>query len=95
VADSVGAVERLEADDLFEIAKLAFGPADLQAIAIAANGDSGGVVTAVLQAPEAVENYRDDALLAYVTYNSTHTSPLLNRSCGEESNANGTYSSNE
>jgi hypothetical protein len=35
MADAVGAIERLEADDFFEIAQLAFGAADLQAFAVA------------------------------------------------------------
>ena len=30
VADAIGAIERLEADDFFQIAQLAFGPANLQ-----------------------------------------------------------------
>ena len=36
VADAVGAVERLQADGFFQVAQLAFGAADLQAVAIAA-----------------------------------------------------------
>ena len=36
VADAVGAVERLQADGLFQVAQLAFGAANLQALAIAA-----------------------------------------------------------
>ena len=41
VSDAVGAVERLEADDFFQIAQLAFGAADLQAGAVSGDGDSG------------------------------------------------------
>ena len=51
VADAVGAVERLQADRLFEIAQLAFGAAHLQTVAIAGDRDSGRVVAAILQPP--------------------------------------------
>ena len=41
VADAVSSVEGLEADDVFEIAELALRAADLQAFAIASDGDAG------------------------------------------------------
>src|SRR5208282_6688265 len=41
VSDAVGAVERLEADNFFQIAQLAFGAADLQAFAVSGHRDSG------------------------------------------------------
>ena len=41
VADAVGAVERLEADDLFQVAQLALGAAHLQSVAVAAHGNAG------------------------------------------------------
>ncbi len=49
VSDAVGAVERLQADYFFQVAQLAFGAADLKAVAVAGNGDSGGVVAAILE----------------------------------------------
>jgi hypothetical protein len=49
VADAIGAVKRLLADDFFQIAQLAFGAADLQTFAVASDRDSGRVVAAILQ----------------------------------------------
>src|SRR5579883_2269134 len=72
VADAVSAVEGLGANDLLEVAELAFGAADLQALAIAGNRDTGGIVAAVLQAPQPVNDDRDDLLLAHVTDDATH-----------------------
>ena len=41
MANPVGAIERLKADDLFQVAQLALSPANLQTIAISADCDSG------------------------------------------------------
>jgi hypothetical protein len=41
VADTECAIERFRADDFFEVSELAFGAADLQAVAIPRYGDSG------------------------------------------------------
>src|SRR5258706_14687174 len=41
VADTECAIQRLRADDFFEVSELAFGAADLQAIAIPRYGDPG------------------------------------------------------
>ena len=49
VANAVGAVERLQADDFFQIAQLAFGAADLQAFAIAGDCDAGGIISAIFE----------------------------------------------
>ncbi len=72
VADAVGAVERLQADDLFQVAQLAFGAANLQASAIAGDRDAGRVVAAILQPPQAIDDDRHYPLLANVTNNSAH-----------------------
>src|SRR5208337_5695629 len=72
VSDAVGAVERLEADDFFQIAQLAFGAADLQAFAVSGYRDSGGVVAAILQLSEALNDDGDDLLLAHISDNAAH-----------------------
>jgi hypothetical protein len=41
MADAVGSVHWLQADNLFQIAQLAFGAPDLQSVAIAAHCNSG------------------------------------------------------
>ncbi len=86
VADAVGAIERLEADDFFQVAQLALGPANLQTLAIAAHRDSGGIIAAILQPSEALDDDRYDPLLANVAHDAAHTNapsfrPGGNRRC--------------
>ena len=72
VADAVGSVQRLEADDFFEITQLALGATDLETVAVAAHGDAGGVVAAIFQATQPFNDDRDHALLTDVPHNATH-----------------------
>jgi hypothetical protein len=72
VADSIGAIEGLEADDLFQVAELAFGAANLQAVSVTANRNTRRVVAAIFQSPQAVKNDRHHALLTYITHDSAH-----------------------
>ncbi len=81
VADAVGAVQRLEADGLFQVAQLALGAADLQPLAIARHGNARRVVTAVFQPFQAVQDYGHNPLLTNVSDNATHgRSPLMGNS---------------
>src|SRR5436190_10539532 len=73
MSDTVSAIERFSADDFFEVAQLSFGAADLEAFAIAGDGDSGGVITAILEPPQAFDDDRDDFLLPHVSDNATHS----------------------
>src|SRR5258707_13397796 len=73
VTDAVSAVQRLQADDFFQVAQLALSPAQLQLTgAVAGHGDAGGVVPAVLQLLEPVNNDGHHALFANIAYDSTH-----------------------
>ena len=72
VADAVGAVNRMLADDLFEVAQLAFGAAQLQSLGTAGHGDARRIVSAILQAAKAVNDDRDYLLLTNVSDDSTH-----------------------
>ena len=72
VADAVGAIERLEADGLFQVAQLAFGAANLQLVSVAGDGDSGRVVAAIFQPPQAINDDRNDLLFADVSDDATH-----------------------
>src|SRR5688572_8974263 len=49
VADAVGAVERLQADRLFKVTKLAFGATYLKLVIFIHHGDSRRVVAAVFE----------------------------------------------
>ncbi len=72
VADAVGAVHRLEADDLFEVAQLALGAADFEPFAVAGDRDARGVVSAILEPLEAIEDHGNHALFTDVSDDSTH-----------------------
>ncbi len=58
VADAVDAVERRDADGFFEILQLAGGAADFEFAVCLHDGDAGGIVAAIFEALEAVEDYR-------------------------------------
>ena len=72
VANSVGAVERLQADDLFQITQLAFGAANLQASAIAGHCNARRVIAPILQPPQAINDDRHYPLFTDITDNSAH-----------------------
>src|SRR5205807_8454182 len=74
VSDAPAAFQRLEANRFFQVAQLAFRTAHLQrsAISIAANGNACGVISAIFQASEALNNDGHNPLFAYVTYDSAH-----------------------
>ena len=86
VADAVGAVERLQPDDFFQVAQLALGAADLQTFAIAAHRDAGRIIAAIFQPPQALDDDRHDPLLADVSHDAAHSEyscfrPGGNRRC--------------
>jgi hypothetical protein len=72
VADAVSAVERAQANDLFEVAQFAFGAADLEVVVFVDDGDTGGVVAAIFELPQTIDDERHNLFIAYVTNNSTH-----------------------
>src|SRR4029077_6918877 len=72
VANAIAAVERFEADDLFQVAQLAFGAANLQLVPIAGNGDSSRIVSAVFETSQAFDNDRNYFFLADISDDATH-----------------------
>jgi hypothetical protein len=72
VADPIRAVERMKPNTLFQIAKLTFRPPQLQMMLLVSDGDTRGVIPAVLEFPEAVDDQRHDLFIPYVTNNSAH-----------------------
>src|SRR5208283_237092 len=74
VADAVRSVERLQADDLFQIAQLAFGAAHLQAVTVAANSNASGVIAAIFEATQAIKDDRYNSFVSYVSNNAAHSS---------------------
>ena len=72
VANAVGAIERLEPDYLFQVAQLALSAANLQAFAIAAYRDSGGIVAAIFQASKSLDDDRYHPFLANISHYAAH-----------------------
>ena len=72
VADAVDALERALANRFFEIAELAGGAADIELAGLGYHGDAGGIVAAILQAAQAVQNQRHDFFMPDVADNSAH-----------------------
>ena len=74
VADAVGAVDRVVAENEIEVAELARGAAELQRVAAAGDGDARGVIAAVLEAGKAFHDDGDAGLGADVADDSAHSS---------------------
>src|SRR6516165_33305 len=72
MADAIGAVERLGANHFFQVAELALGAADLQAFPVAGDRDPSGVISAILQAAQPVNDDGDDLFFANVADDATH-----------------------
>ena len=77
MANAIGAVDRLQADDFFEVAQLAFGAADLQSVAVPGNRDAGGVISAIFQPLEPIQNDGHDSLLPHISHNAAHAKLLF------------------
>src|SRR5215471_21275590 len=78
VSDPVGAVERLQPDNLFQVPELAFSTADLQAFSVTADRNPRRIVAPILELPESLNDYRDDSFLAYIADNPAHCALLNN-----------------
>src|SRR5690349_18723594 len=74
MADSETAVDRIEPDGLFQVAQLALRATDGQLAVVAVNGQPRGVISAIFQALQPVQDNRYGLVAAYITYNSAHKS---------------------
>ena len=72
MSDPISSVEGFLPDSLFEISKLAFGAADLEDARVAGYGDPGGIVPAVFEAPESLQDHRYNVFLTYVADDAAH-----------------------
>src|ERR1700728_4717215 len=87
VANAVGAVERLEANDFFQIAQFAFGASKLQLVAITGDGNSSRIITAVFEPPQALDDDRNHFFFADVANNATHEGTPGIQSAREQRNS--------
>src|SRR3954451_13735212 len=76
VSNAIGAVERMQANGFFKVAQLSLRSAHLEVMVLVNNCNTGGVVTAVFQFSQAVEDYRHNLFFANVPNYSTHRSTL-------------------
>src|SRR5687767_15741731 len=72
VADAVGAIKRAKPDRFFEVAQFAFGTTYLELVTFVDHGDTRGVVTAILELAQSVDDQRHDLFVTYISNNSTH-----------------------
>src|SRR5437588_6540442 len=76
MSNAIGSIERLQPDNFFQVAQLAFGAADLQAGAIPRNCNAGRVITTVLEPLQAINDHRNNALFpTYPTIPHIATTP--------------------
>jgi hypothetical protein len=73
MANAVDAIQRSNANGLFEVSQFAGRAADIQMAVLSDHGNSGGVVAAVLKPLQAVENQRHNAFRPDITDNSAHS----------------------
>ena len=77
VTDAIGALERLVANNLFQIPQLAFSPADLKSIAVPGYSNACGVVSAIFELSQPLDNHGHYALWTYIANDATHTRMFL------------------
>ena len=74
MADAERAFEGMVAQHFFQVVQLARGPRHRELIASrAADGDSGRIIAAVFEAPQPLDNDRNDFLRADIANNAAHT----------------------
>ena len=77
MADAERAFERMVVEDFFQIVQLSRGPRHRELIASrAAYGDSSRIVAAVFEAPQSLDNDRDDLFWTDIANNAAHVKIL-------------------
>ena len=79
VANAVGAVQRVLPDHFFQVAQLPGRPAQFEPMSRGPHSDTGGVISAVFQPPQAFQNDRDYVLRADISHDSAHRLLLYGR----------------
>ena len=77
VADAVGAFDRRLLQDLFEIAQFARRAANLQLAFLGDDGDAGGVIAAVFEFAQALDDDGNNFFRSDIADNSAHARRLL------------------
>src|SRR5436309_1685020 len=74
VAHTVRAVDGISLQDVFEVAQLALGPANLQLVILVNRGNAGGVVAAIFKLAQTLDDQGYDLFVSDVSDYSTHKS---------------------
>jgi hypothetical protein len=81
VANAVTTMQRILTDGLFQVAELAFGAADLQLVSVAGDSNSSGVITAVFEPAQALDDDRNYFFFTDVSDDATHAESSRNLVC--------------
>ena len=79
VADAVGAFDGRFLNDFFEVAELSRGAADLELAVLGDDRDARGIIAAVFEFSQALDDDRHYLLRSDVADNSAHAAGLLTR----------------
>ena len=74
VTNAVGTIDRILSQDLFEVAQLAFGPANLQLVILVNRCNAGGIVAAIFKLAQTLDDQGYDLFVSDVSDYSTHKS---------------------
>jgi hypothetical protein len=80
MANPVNAIQRSNADGLFEVSQFAGSAANVQMPVFSNHGDAGRIVSTIFEAFQAVEYQGHDAFRPDITDNSAHGESLLGNS---------------
>src|ERR1700674_1383338 len=72
VADAVGALDGRFPQDFLEVAQLARGATDFELAVLGDNGDSRGVIAAIFELPQALDDYGHNFFRSDITDDSTN-----------------------
>src|SRR5947209_5907186 len=72
VAHAVRAIDGVFSQDRFEVAQLAFGPANLQLVIFVNGGNAGGIVAAIFKLAQTLDDQGYDLFVSDVSDYSTH-----------------------
>src|SRR5579872_6418531 len=72
VPNAISAGQRFQADGFFQVAQLALGAPQLQPVPVARHRNSRGIVAAILQPPQPLNDDRNYTFLADIANNATH-----------------------
>jgi hypothetical protein len=77
MADTIGTIDWRSVDDFFEVAKLSRGAAEFQFSLWSDDGDASGVIAAIFEFAQPLDDHGHNFLRANVADNSAHAQRLL------------------